>query len=78
MEDQILDEVIKEWLDKFEVNSHSLNEIKSHAQDGYGQGENQDWHDDTLTHWRLKVMACGSKEINSSSSTLFLFDLELI
>ena len=38
---------IKSWmncwkrLDAFEVNSHLLNGIKSHAQDDYAQGENK-------------------------------------
>ena len=69
---------IVKWLDTFEVNSHSLNGIKSHAQDGYAQGENQNWLVDTLTWWWFKAMAFGLKEINSSDSTLILFDLELI
>ena len=62
-----LDELWK-WLDAFEVNSHLLNGIKSHAQDGYAQEENQSWHVDTLTWWRLRVMVFGLKEINSSDS----------
>ena len=57
MEDQILDDFIKEWLDTFEANSHLLKETKSHAQDGYAQGENQIDMIDTLTYWRLKAMA---------------------
>jgi hypothetical protein len=49
MKDQILDDLIKGWLDIFEDSSHLMNGIKSNAQDGYAQRKNQSRHVDTLT-----------------------------
>ena len=73
MEDQILDELIKEWLDKFEVNSHSLNEIKSRAQDSYAQVKKIKVNMlapslDEVWNTRLRL-----KEINSKGLNLLYF-----
>jgi hypothetical protein len=40
-----------------ETNSYSSNEVKSQAQDDYGQGQNQVDMIDILFWWRLKAMA---------------------
>ena len=67
------------WLDTFEVNSHLLIVIKSQAQDGYAQEENQSWHVDTLTWWRLRAMAFGFEGNHLKRFKLcFSFNLELI
>ena len=59
------------WLDTFGFDSHLVNGIKSRAQDGYAQGENQRWHVDTLIWWRLKALTYSLKKINSSGSNSF-------
>ena len=73
MEDQILDDFIKGWLDTFEANSHLLEGIKSNAQDDYAQGENEIDMIVTLTCQRLKAMAFGFKDFNSSASNSAFF-----
>ena len=77
MEDQILDDFTKGWLDTFEANSHLLEGIKSNAQDGYAQGENQIDMIETLTFRRLKTTAFWFKGIQLKQFKLhFIFDLE--
>ena len=64
-------------IDVFAINSYLFEEVQSHAQDGYAQGENQIDMIETLTFRRLKTTTFWFKGIQLKRFKLhFIFDLK--
>ena len=64
-------------MDVFAINSYLFEEVKSHAQDGYAQEENQIDMIETLTFRRLKTTTFWFKGIQLKRCKLrFSFNLE--